>query len=41
VYNIGASSEKTNLEVVELICSFLDEQQPRRDVNRIGSKSHL
>lgn len=33
VYNIGASSEKTNLEVVELICSFLDEQQPRRDGN--------
>ncbi len=31
VYNIGASSEKTNLEVIELICSFLDEQQPRRD----------
>jgi dTDP-glucose 4,6-dehydratase len=31
VYNIGASSEKTNLEVVELICSFLDDEQPRRE----------
>lgn len=31
VYNVGASSEKTNLEVIELVCSFLDEQEPRPD----------
>ncbi len=28
VYNIGGNSEKTNLEVVQTICSILDELQP-------------
>ena len=31
VYNIGASSEKTNLEVIEMICSLLDKQRPQRN----------
>ncbi|HLK83420.1 MAG TPA: dTDP-glucose 4,6-dehydratase [Xanthobacteraceae bacterium] len=31
VYNIGASSEKTNLEVVHRLCDILDEGKPRRD----------
>jgi dTDP-glucose 4,6-dehydratase len=30
-YNIGASSEKTNLEVVHRLCDILDEGKPRRD----------
>ena len=31
VYNIGASSERTNLEVVRQLCDILDEGKPRRD----------
>jgi dTDP-glucose 4,6-dehydratase len=31
VYNIGASSEKTNLEVVHRLCDILDEDKPRQD----------
>ena len=31
VYNIGASSEKTNLEVVHRLCDILDEGRPRQD----------
>jgi dTDP-glucose 4,6-dehydratase len=31
VYNIGASSERTNLEVVHRLCDLLDEGKPRRD----------
>ena len=30
-YNIGGASEKTNIEVVELICSILDEERARSD----------
>jgi len=30
-YNIGGRSEKTNLEVVTILCSILDELQPRGD----------
>ena len=30
-YNIGGRSEKTNLEVVPILCSILDELQPRGD----------
>ncbi|MBO5765884.1 MAG: dTDP-glucose 4,6-dehydratase [Lentisphaeria bacterium] len=30
-YNIGGSNEKTNIEVVESICSLLDELAPRED----------
>jgi dTDP-glucose 4,6-dehydratase len=29
-YNIGASDERTNIEVVELVCKLLDEERPRR-----------
>ena len=31
VYNIGGNNEKTNLEVVQTICSILDEINPRID----------
>lgn len=31
VYNIGGWNEKTNMEVVQTICSILDELQPRPD----------
>lgn len=31
VYNVGGHNEKTNIEVVETICSILDELQPRDD----------
>ncbi|MBM4164511.1 MAG: dTDP-glucose 4,6-dehydratase [Lentisphaerae bacterium] len=30
-YNVGGSNERTNLQVVETICSVLDELRPRRD----------
>ena len=30
-YNIGGNNEKTNLELVELLCSHLDELRPRAD----------
>ncbi|MGB6287573.1 MAG: GDP-mannose 4,6-dehydratase, partial [Xanthobacteraceae bacterium] len=30
-YNIGASCEKPNIEVVERICAILDEERPRGD----------
>jgi dTDP-glucose 4,6-dehydratase len=30
-YNIGASNERTNLEVVHEICGILDQGKPRRD----------
>ncbi len=30
-YNIGGHNEKTNLEVVQTICAYLDEQRPRSD----------
>ena len=31
VYNVGGHNEKTNIEVVETICSILDDVQPRAD----------
>lgn len=31
VYNIGGSSEKTNLQVVETLCTILDKLKPRLD----------
>jgi dTDP-glucose 4,6-dehydratase len=34
-YNIGARSERTNLQVVELICDLIDRKKPRA-----GGKSH-
>lgn len=30
-YNIGGENERTNLELVQTICSILDEKRPRRD----------
>ena len=30
-YNVGGRSEKTNLEVVQILCSILDELSPRSD----------
>ena len=30
-YNVGACNEKTNLEVVHCLCSFLDELRPRKN----------
>ena len=30
-YNIGASSELSNIELVHMVCSFLDKKNPRRD----------
>jgi dTDP-glucose 4,6-dehydratase len=30
-YNIGGHNEKTNLEVVDALCTLLDEMRPRRD----------
>jgi dTDP-glucose 4,6-dehydratase len=33
-YNIGGGCEKTNLEVVESICDFIDELRPTNDVSR-------
>jgi dTDP-glucose 4,6-dehydratase len=29
-YNVGGCNEKTNIEIVRIICSLLDELQPRR-----------
>jgi dTDP-glucose 4,6-dehydratase len=31
VYNIGASNERTNLEVLHRLCGILDGSRPRRD----------
>ena len=31
VYNVGGKCEKTNLEVVNIICEILDEEVPRED----------
>ena len=31
VYNVGGDAERENIEVVELICSLLDERRPRGD----------
>lgn len=33
-YNVGGASERTNLQVVETICSVLDDLRPRRDGGR-------
>ncbi len=30
-YNIGASSELSNIELVHMVCSFLDKKKPRAD----------
>lgn len=33
VYNVGGLNEKTNLEVVNILCDVLDELCPRKDKN--------
>ena len=33
-YNIGASNERTNIDLVELICQMLDEERPRGGARR-------
>ncbi len=35
-YNVGGSNERTNLQVVQAICSVLDELRPRPDGSRHG-----
>ena len=41
-YNVGGNNERTNLQVVETICSVLDRVQPgRRNVLSIGSFREL
>ncbi len=35
-YNIGGNAEKTNLEVVETICQFLDKKLPRSNAKSYG-----
>lgn len=37
-YNVGGDSERTNLQVVKLICTYLDELMPNQ---KIGSHSDL
>lgn len=37
-YNIGGWNEKTNLEVVNMICSILDELRPRADGKSYGQQ---
>lgn len=38
VYNVGGHNEKTNIEVVETICSILDEICPRSDNENYASQ---
>jgi len=38
VYNVGGHNEKTNIEVVETICSILDDIQPRDDGKRYSEQ---
>lgn len=38
VYNIGSGTERTNLEVVQLLCAILDECQPRADGRRYAAQ---
>ena len=38
VYNIGGNSEKTNLEVVEIICESLDELYPTSSNLNVSKK---
>ncbi len=38
VYNVGGHNEKTNIDVVETICSILDEIQPREDGQAYASQ---
>jgi dTDP-glucose 4,6-dehydratase len=37
-YNVGGRNERTNLEVVNIVCSLLDELRPRADGNAYGTQ---
>ena len=37
-YNVGGRNERTNLEVVNIVCSLLDELQPRADGKSYASQ---
>ena len=37
-YNIGGRNERTNLEVVNIVCSLLDELKPRADGNSYATQ---
>jgi dTDP-glucose 4,6-dehydratase len=36
-YNIGGRNEKTNIDIVKIICSILDEKRPREDGSKYES----
>jgi dTDP-glucose 4,6-dehydratase len=38
-YNIGGSNERTNLEVVDLVCRLLEELRPARDNHALRSRA--
>jgi len=38
-YNIGGSNERTNLEVVDLVCRLLEELRPARDNQALRSRA--
>ena len=40
-YNIGGQNERTNIEVVELICDLLDELVPLKDASYHSQISHV
>ena len=37
-YNIGGRNEKTNLDVVEILCSVLDELMPKKDGSKYSTQ---
>ena len=37
-YNVGGRNERTNLEVVNIVCSLLDELKPRADGNSYATQ---
>ena len=38
-YNLGADCERTNLEIVEAICTILEEERPARDNEALRTRS--
>ena len=38
IYNVGGRNERTNLEVVNIVCSLLDELKPRADGNSYATQ---
>ncbi len=39
-YNIGGSSERSNLELVDLLCAELEAQRPSRDNSALGGRRY-